>query len=131
MMKTVIFITLILLLATTLVTSCKSKPAEPETEILPAPIHEVDIRIAESYPPQVFVYIKGGLSDGCTTFREIKTSRNGETINIEVTVQRPKNRICTQVYGFFEKNVGLGSDFISGKTYTIKVNTETKTFTMQ
>jgi hypothetical protein len=113
-----------------LISGCKSKPAG-DFEIKPAPIHEVDVRFAESFPVQVFVYIKGGLPDGCTTLRDLKTTRNDETITIDVTVQRPKEAICTQVYGFFEKNVALGSDFSSGKAYTLKVNDVTKTFTMQ
>ena len=96
-----------------------------------APIHEVQVNIAESYPPQVIVYIKGGLSDGCTTFHELKTERTGNKINIEVTTQRPKDKECTAVYGYFEKNVNLGSDFVSGETYTIDVNDKTTNFVMQ
>ena len=100
-------------------------------EIRPAPIHEVDVRIAESFPPQIFVYIQGGLSDGCTSFHELETERVGNTFNIEVTVQRPGNAECTVVYGYFEKNVALGTDFISGETYTINVNDYTTEFKMQ
>lgn len=102
-----------------------------ELEIRLAPIHEVSVNIAESYPPQVFVYIKGGLSDGCTTFRQLTTERRGNTIYIEVATQRPKGAICTQVYGFFEQNVNLGSDFTPGGTYIVKVNEVTTSFVMQ
>lgn len=110
---------------------CQLKTEEEEIEIRPAPIHEVQVNIAESFPPQVFVYIKGGLSDGCTTFHELTTERSGNTINITVTTQRPKNAICTQVYGSFEKNVALGSDFTSGETYRVNVNDEITSFVMQ
>jgi len=103
----------------------------PELEIRLAPIHEVQVNIAESYPQQVIVYIKGGLSDGCTTFHELTTERKDNTINIEVTTQRPKDKECTAVYGYFEKNVNLGSEFISGETYTINVNDKTTDFMMQ
>jgi len=102
-----------------------------ELEIRLAPIHEVRVNIAESYPPQVFVYIKGGLSDGCTTFHKLTTERRGNTIYIEVATQRPKGAICTQVYGFFEQNVNLGSDFTSGGTYVVRVNNVTTSFVMQ
>jgi inhibitor of cysteine peptidase len=115
-------------------TGCQSGTSsseEQEIEIRPAPIHEVDVRIAESYPPQVFIYIRGGLSDGCTTFHELTRERSGNTINITVTTQRPKKAICTQVYGFFEKNVALSTDFTSGETYIINVNDETTSFVMQ
>jgi len=100
-------------------------------EIRLAPIHEVQVNIAESYPPQVIVYIKGGLEDGCTTFHEITEVRRGNTIIINVTTQRPIDAICTQVYGFFDKNLNLGSDFISGQKYNIQVNETTHIFTMQ
>jgi len=102
-----------------------------QLEIRPAPIHEVRVAIAESYPPQVMVYIQGGLSDGCTTFHELKTERNGNTVNITVTTQRPKDAVCTQVYGYFEQNVNLGSDFVSSQTYTINVNDKMTTFVME
>ena len=93
-----------------------------DIEIKPAPIHEVDIRIAESYPEQIFVYIKGGLADGCTSLKNITTEKDGNIINITVTVQRPKDAICIQVYSFFEESVNLGSDFIRGQSYTVNVN---------
>ena len=110
---------------------CQSPSADGEIEIRPAPIHEVRVNIAESYPPQVFVYIKGGLADSCTTFHELKTERSGNTVNIEVTTKRPRDAICAQVYGFFEKNVNLGTDFTSGETYVVNVNDETTSFVMQ
>ena len=128
-MKIVLSFAVFFLIIAIALTGCKS--TESNIEIREAPIHEVRISIAESAPPQVFVYIKGGLSDGCTTFHEIKTSRVGDTITIRVMVQRPEDKMCTAIYGFFEKNVALGSDFISGRTYTVKVNSETKTFIIQ
>ncbi len=99
-----------------------------EVEIRLAPIHEVQVLIAESFPEQIFVYIKGGLVDSCTTFHEVKTERSGNTINITVTTERPKDAICAQVYGDFEKNVALGSDFTRGASYTVNVNDATTSF---
>jgi len=110
---------------------CQSENDELEIEIHPAPIHEVQVNIAESFPPQVFVYIKGGLADSCTTFNELTVERSNNTINIRVTTQRPKGVVCAQVYGFFEKNIGLGSDFTSGETYIVNVNGKTTRFVMQ
>ena len=95
-----------------------------------APIHEVSISFAESYPIQVFVYIKGGLSDSCTSFHELTTERSGNIITINVTTERTRDKACAQVYGFFEKNINLGSDFISGEAYTLIVNDEEYIFTM-
>ena len=120
----------LLLLVTTAI-ACQSGGSGQELEIRPAPIHEVRVAIAESYPPQVIVFIKGGLTDGCTTFHELKTEHSGNAVNITVTTQRPKGAVCTQVYGYFERNVNLGSDFTSGQTYTVKVNDKTTSFVMQ
>ncbi len=102
-----------------------------DLEIKLAPIHELDVRFAESFPVQVFLYVKGGLSDGCTKFHglEIK-SRSGNIINIEVTVDRPRDAVCPAIYGYFEQNVNLGTDFKSGETYTVTVNNESTSFVM-
>lgn len=129
MKKLLLFWAIFIIVFPFILTACKL--ADANVEIKEAPIHEVTIRFAESAPPQVFVHIQGGLSDGCTTFREIKANRSGDTIDIKVLVQRTKAQICTQVYGYFEKDVNLGSNFVKGKTYTVKVNSETKTFVMQ
>ena len=100
-------------------------------EISLAPIHEVRVNIAESFPPQVIIYIKGGLRDGCTSFHDLTIQQYGETIDIEVTTQHPRGVVCPAVYSYFEKNINLGSDFISGETYTIKVNDHITNFVMQ
>jgi len=122
-----IAITLIVLLTL----GCQSPSVEEEKEIQAAPIHEVSINIAESYPPQVFVYIKGGLADSCMTFHELETERSDNTIKITVTTERPKDAICAQVYSYFEKNANLGTEFIPGETYMVNVNDKTTSFIMQ
>jgi hypothetical protein len=99
-----------------------------DVEIRVAPIDEVKIYIMKSNPPQIGVYIKGGLPDGCTTFHDIDTVREGNTINIKVTIQRPRGIACPAIYTNFEKDINLGSDFTFGTTYTLKVNDYTTTF---
>ncbi len=74
------------------------------------------------------VYIKGGLRDGCTTFHNIELSREGNIINIMVTTKHPKDTSCPAIYGYFEKNVNLGSDFAIGTSYTLSVNDHTSRF---
>lgn len=117
-----------LVLAAMIVAAVGCQWGQPELEIKQAPIHEVQVNIAESYPEQIFVYIKGGLADSCTTFHDLKTERIDNTINIEVTTERPRDAVCAQVYGYFEKNVNLGSDFIRGETYIVDVNGVIRTF---
>jgi inhibitor of cysteine peptidase len=93
-----------------------------EIEITAAPIHEVDIMIAESFPEKIFVLVKVGLPDGCTAFNDFSIETDGNTVNITVTIKRPKDAICPAVYGFFENNIALGSNFVRGETYTVSVN---------
>jgi len=97
-------------------------------EIKLAPIHQVDVYIMESYPEQIGVHIRGGLSDGCTTFHGLTVTREGNVVNIEVTVQRPRGVDCPAVYNYFEQNVNLGTDFAFGTTFTLNVNDYTTTF---
>ena len=99
-----------------------------EVEISLAPIHEANVTLLMSKPPQVEVYIKGGLADGCTTFHNIEVAREGSHITITVTVQRPKDVSCPAIYTYFEKFVILGSDFTAGTTYTLEVNDYSTTF---
>ncbi|MDD5702877.1 MAG: hypothetical protein PHU23_12605, partial [Dehalococcoidales bacterium] len=97
-------------------------------EIIPAPIDEVKVSLLKSNPPQISVYIRGGLPDGCTTFHDIETTREGSTINIKVTVQRPRGVFCPAIYTQFERDVNLGSDFAFGTTFTLNVNDYSTTF---
>jgi hypothetical protein len=125
--RAICFLALAITLFAVTAAGCQS---ESGLEIRPAPIHEVQVNIAESYPQQILVYIKGGLSDGCTAFHDLTVKRSGKTINIKVTTERPQNAICPQVYGYFEESVNLGSDFTFGETYKIVVNDKTTSFGM-
>ncbi len=99
-----------------------------DIEISPAPIHEVEVNIMKSNPPQIGIYIKGGLPDGCTVFHDAVVTREGNTVSISVTTKRPKSEQCIALYSYFEEYLNLGSDFTSGATYTLKVNDYTTTF---
>jgi hypothetical protein len=97
-------------------------------EINLAPIHEVNVTILMSNPPQIGVYIKGGLRDGCTKYHDIEVTRESDIINIKVTTEHHKDVFCPAIYTYFEKDVNLGSDFTIGTTYTLNVNDYTTTF---
>jgi len=99
-----------------------------DVEIRLAPIDEVKVNIMKSNPPQIGLYIKGGLPDGCTTFHGIEITREDSTVNIKVTTQRPRGVSCPAIYTNFEKDINLGSDFAVGTTYTLNVNNYTTTF---
>ncbi len=99
---------------------------------VPAPIDGVAIDIAESFPPQYFVQILSGLTNGCTRFDRYEVDRDGTTITITVTNLAPSGDVvCTAIYGTVETNVALGSDFEPGQTYTVLVNDVKESFMAQ
>jgi hypothetical protein len=114
---------------TTLTSSAPITATPPEVEISLAPIHAVTVAILKSNPPQIGVNLQGGLRDGGTTFSDLQISREGDTIRITVTVQRPREGVFPAIYTYFEKYVNLGSQFTVGQTYTLKVNDYTTSFT--
>ncbi len=125
-MKVILFFDLTMVVLVSLLPGCKGDDLGLEIKL--APIHEVQISIAESFPEQIFVHITGGLADSCTIFHDLTTERTGNTIKIEVTTERPKDAVCAQVYGYFAKSVNLGSDFTSGQTYMVDINGTTEAF---
>lgn len=107
-------------------------PATPTTdqagvEIKPMPIDSFEVQIRESAPVQVAVLVNGTLSDGCTTFNAAKQTRNGSTIELEITVQRTKAAMCTQMLGIYRESIALVGDFPSGD-YIVRVNGIEKAF---
>jgi hypothetical protein len=128
MKKMLYLVTTVLVIFLTM--GCQPSLEKDNLEIKLAPIEEMSAMMLMSDPPQIEVYIKGGLADSCTTFHELKTERSVNIFKITVTVQRPRDAVCAEVYSYFEKCENLGSDFISGETYTIHVNDKTTTFIM-
>ena len=113
-------------------------PSEPgggaDRKVVDAPIEAVDILVRESFPPGYTVHITSGLPSGCARFNAAEVfERNGTIIAIRVTNTVPADpgAICTEIYGYHETNLNLGTDFKPGQTYTVKVNDKEKTFTAQ
>jgi hypothetical protein len=93
-----------------------------------APIDGLDIRVAESFPPQYFLNVKAGLPSGCAEQYTHTVSRAADAITVTVLNSTVKDAVCTMIYGMYELNIPLGSDFDAGKTYTVQVNDKTTTF---
>ena len=93
----------------------------------------MDIAIAESFPPQYFVSIQAGLPSGCAEQYGSEIERVDDVITVTVlnTIPADENIACTAIYGMYEVNLPLGSDFEPGKTYTVRVNDQETTFTAQ
>lgn len=96
-----------------------------ETVLEPAPIEEVELRIAESFPPQYFLRVVSGLPSGCAKLEGYEVEREGNDVLVTVMNRVPapdSGVVCTAIYGTVESNIALGSDFTSGETYRVFVN---------
>ena len=85
-----------------------------------AQIQSVEIRIAESFPVQVFVAVIGIAPDTCTVPYETHETRDGNTITIQMTTIRPKDAVCATVITEYMEVIPLGR-FLTGD-YTVIVN---------
>lgn len=102
--------------------------------VVDSPIEEIEILMRESFPVQYAALITSGLPSGCAVFDKAEeTGRDGTTITIRVTHTMPSDPdvACTAIYGYHESTVELGTDFVSGTEYTVKVNDKETTFTAQ
>ena len=107
---------------------------EERTSVL-APIVDLRVDVAESFPPQYFLHIVSALPNGCHRFDRWELAKGDEAADVVVrvynTVPADLNVACAQVYGTHETTVPLGSDFESGVTYEIAVNDAVVSFTAQ
>jgi hypothetical protein len=103
---------------------------EPDypVEVMPAPIVDAQIAVAESFPPQYFLHVRAALPNGCHNPGDHSWTRDGNEIHVTInnTVPAGGNLICTMIYSERDVNIGLGSDFEAGETYTVIVNGEYK-----
>ena len=90
------------------------------------PVRKVSVLIAESQPVQVTVEVIGYLPDGCTTRHETHQSREGNTVTIQMTMKRSKDRICTKVVTDVREQIYIGT-FAPGD-YHLIVNGVKKKF---
>ena len=98
-----------------------------------APIESVEVLIMESFPPQYSLTVVSGLPNGCAFFAGYRLERSGYTIRVEMVNWKPADRqvVCTENYLTVETWISLGSDFESGKEYSVVVNDVTETFVAQ
>lgn len=104
----------------------------PGRQAVPAPIDRLDLRVLESFPPRYVLNVIAGLPNGCAERYKHEVTRAGDAITVAVLNWMPAGDCaCTMVYGTYELNIDLGSDFRSGVTYTVRVNDAATTFTAQ
>lgn len=102
-------------------------PTEPDypTAVVPAPIESVMIISTRSLPPQYVVKIISGLPSGCAQFNDYDVVLDGNEIHIKVTNLMPAPDtlvMCTQIYGYQDTSINIGSDYTRGVEYSVLVN---------
>ena len=112
--------------------SVPSSPSSSRREEVLAPIDGLDVSVLESSPLQYMLTVRAGLPSGCAEKNRHETRRVAETINVTVLNWMPAGSPpCTMIYGSYELNINLGSDFRRGTTYTVSVNDKKTTFIAQ
>ena len=107
-------------------------PAASDRHTVAAPIDGLDVRVMESNPPQYMLNVRAGLPSGCAKQDSHAVSRVGGTITVAVLNSMPAgDPPCTMIYGSYELNINLGTDFLPGSTYTVRVNDKATTFRAQ
>ena len=98
--------------------------------IAESPVEIAEIMVLESWPPQYQLRVVSGLpkGSGCSQFNGYEI-RQRESNEIEVVVTHHEiaaDRLvaCTADYPIVETMVPFGSDFESGKKYTVRVNSD-------
>ena len=104
-----------------------SQPDSPPMTVARIPIESVTIRIAQSFPVQVFARVQGFVGDGCSSLLPIEQSRAGNVITLEIKRQRPRDAICTQIAILFDQDIRLEGEFRTGE-YTLNVNGSASSF---
>ena len=112
--------------------SVPSAPSPPGRQEVLAPIDGVAVRTLESNPPQYMLNVRAGLPSGCAGQNRHEIQRVAGTITVTVFNWMPTgNPACTAIYGSYELNINLGSDFQRGTTYSVNVNDKSTSFIAQ
>ena len=101
---------------------------------VPAPIKSIVVDFDESSPSQYFLGIQTELASRCIKQGNYEVKRDANIVTVDVTVLVPTEdslTTCIDDYLVVEKTVALGSDFDHGTTYTVIVNGETTSFTIE
>ena len=91
-------------------------------------IESVEVRLAESYPVQVFVEVAGYMPDPCWEAQPPTVEQDGSRWNIEIVAEREADLICAQVIEPYEEVIALGP--VDPGDYLVDVNGVEQTFTV-
>ena len=92
-----------------------------------APIHDVEIWADNSSLPQYFADVVSGEPNSCVKFDNYTVTSAANTIRVEILNMEYLGGSCGEIYSYVNHTIPLGSDFVSGTTYTVEVNDVTET----
>jgi hypothetical protein len=105
-------------------------PTPTELEARGAYLDELQVTVLDSFPVPVQAAVRGHLSDGCTTIRNVKVDREGNTFVMMLDVFRDPLALCTQALVPFEEVVKLDVDHLAAGTYQVVAGDLQATFTL-
>ncbi len=124
-------------------------PTPPPTETVPAPtaeptaaptpteleargayLEELQVSVQDGVPAQVQAAVRGHLSDACTTIRNVKVEREGDTFHILLDVFRDPLALCTQALVPFAEVVKLDVDHLAAGAYQVVAGELQAAFTL-
>jgi hypothetical protein len=100
-----------------------------EYRVEPVTIESVEVRIAESFPVQIFVEVTGYLPDPCWEPQEPSVEQDGNQFIIEIMAERKVDEVCPQVIENYEHTIALGS--MDPGSYVVRVNEVEQAFEVQ
>jgi inhibitor of cysteine peptidase len=115
----------ILLVLVLLLSACGAATGGTQDGLLQ--VDNVEVQVAESFPPQVSVRVQGTLGNGCYSLGEIRQQRNGNTIEVTITTKHSGSEVCTMIAQIVDEKITLEGDFQSGE-YIVRVNGVERTF---
>ncbi|MFU8827581.1 MAG: hypothetical protein ACNA70_08850 [Brevefilum sp.] len=96
-----------------------------------AVVESLSVLVMESYPVQVSVNLSGYLPDGCTTIREVRADRDGNTFTVTIHTQRPSGDVaCTMALVPFDETLSLDVAGLGAGEYTVRHGALSQTFTL-
>lgn len=104
-------------------------PPGGERQVERVKIEQLDVRIAESFPVQVFVDVRGYVPDPCWEPQEPVVDEQGPRFEIEIVAERAADEMCAQVIENYETTIGLGS--MDPGNYVVAVNGIEQEFEVQ
>lgn len=94
-------------------------------------VNDIAVTIQESEPVQVIVTVEGDLSDPCVNLEQPGVYRDDDTFHV-VLAETPVDPLaqCAQVLVAYEVDVELDVSGLDAGEYTVSVNGEETTFTL-